>query len=108
VVVSIYVHRERVGEAGVAPSAPAAPSEPTAVETTQTAPRSPTHSHPQPRDLEEEMIEEDYQRHSVEQVRSPPEPEGHDTSHVEHGEQGGERLHELDDRGARQHFNIEV
>jgi hypothetical protein len=46
------------------------------VEITQAAPHPPTHSHPHPRDLEEEMIEEDYRRHSVEQVRSSPEPEG--------------------------------
>jgi hypothetical protein len=51
------------------------------VETTQAAPHSRTHSHPHPRDLEEELIEEDYQRHSVEQVRSSPEPEGRDASH---------------------------
>lgn len=101
-VVSIFVHRERVGEGGIDQAKPAA------VETAQAAPRSPTHSHPHPQDLEEEMIEEDYRRRSVEQVQSQQQPEGHDASQVDHIEQRGERVEGHDNRVAGQHFNIEA
>jgi hypothetical protein len=95
VVVSIYVHRERVG--GARPDS----ADPAPAETTQPAlaPQSATH----PRDLEQEMIEHENQTHAVQQAQSLQQVEGHEAAHVEHVERGGE-VQEDDDRGARLHY----
>jgi hypothetical protein len=99
VVVSIWVHRERIGED------PAA-AEATVATATEPAPQLPPHQHP--RDLEQEMIENENRTHPVQEMATPPQPEGRDASHVEHIEQGGERVQEHDDGSAGQHFSIEV
>lgn len=99
---SIFVHRERIGATANEVAAK--------VETTQATPQSPAH----PRDLEQEMIENESRIHPVQQMPAPAQPEGPETSHVEHVEQGagtgagGEMVDGHDNRGAGQHFHIEV
>ncbi len=99
-VVSISVHHERVGSVG------AGPAKPTESARVETAPQIPTNSHP--RDLEQEMIENENRRHSVPQEQVTTRAEGHDTSNVEHIEQGREGIGGHNGGGARQQFHIEV
>ncbi len=77
VVVSMHIHRERVGGAG------AESGDPTSARATQSAAPQSTTCH---RDLDQEMIEIENQNHS--NVRnpqqSPTQAEGHDVSQVEH------------------------
>ena len=101
-VVSIYVHRERSGAVG---AGPAKPTESAGVET-PAAPEIPTNTYP--RDLEEEMIDNENRRNSLRQEQTPRLAEGHETSTIVPTEQGREEVEGQDDGGARRHFHIEV